>query len=435
MVDRWTETTVGAVCAGIYDGPHATPKKTVQGPIFLGISNLQDGRIDLSSSKHLSEADFAKWTRRVTPKLGDVVFSYETRLGEAAMIPEGLRCCLGRRMALMRPDTAKVDARYLLYAFLGPEFQEVIRSRTIHGSTVDRIPLKEFFEFPITLPTIEVQRAIAHVLGTLDDKIELNRQMNQTLDEIARTLFRSWFVDFNPVRAKAEGRQPEGMDAETAALFPDRFVDSALGPIPEGWEWSTVNEIASLSKQTVKPGTFLDEQFHHYSLPAFDKGETPILEFGGQIASNKTLILPDTVLISKLNPHIPRIWLPNVHSGIRSIGSTEFLALVPKERNVRSFLFCLLKSRPFQQKFQSRVSGTTGSHQRVTPDGLLSIMATIPDRPLMLAFDQLAGRMLRYRQTNIAESETLAALRDTLLPELLSGRMSSQVKPEDGESW
>src|ERR1019366_1010912 len=149
-----------------------------------GISSLDRGRLSLNDSAHLSEADFATWTRRVLPRAGDVVFSYETRLGEAAIIPEGIRCCLGRRMGLMRPDPAKVDARFLLYAFLGPEFQEVIRERTIHGSTVERILLTELPDFPIRLPDLATQRFIADLLGALDDKIELNRRRNRTLEAI-----------------------------------------------------------------------------------------------------------------------------------------------------------------------------------------------------------------------------------------------------------
>jgi type I restriction enzyme S subunit len=155
MVNRdWRVVKVKDLCKGVFDGPHATPKKTETGPVFLGVSNLARGRINLSQAEHLSEEDFRTWTRRVTPQANDVVFAYETRLGEAAIIPAGLRCCLGRRMALMRPDRSKVDARFLLYAFLGPEFQEIIRQRTIHGSTVDRIALIEFPSFAIRVPPL-----------------------------------------------------------------------------------------------------------------------------------------------------------------------------------------------------------------------------------------------------------------------------------------
>lgn len=158
MESSWQQVAIGQL-AEIFDGPHATPAKTSNGPVFLGISNLARGRLDLATTEHLSEQDFERWTRRVEPSPGDVVFSYETRLGEAAIIPDGLRCCLGRRMGLLRARSGKVHKRFLLYAYLGPQFQEVLRSRTIHGSTVDRIPLADMPWFPIKIPpTIEEQR-------------------------------------------------------------------------------------------------------------------------------------------------------------------------------------------------------------------------------------------------------------------------------------
>ena len=222
--DGWREVTLGEI-AEIYDGPHATPWKTVSGPVFLGISNLVNGRIDLSTTEHLSDNDYLTWTRRVTPTPGDIVFSYETRLGEAAAIPDELRCCLGRRMGLLRPRAKSVDSRFLLYAYLGPSFQETLRSRAVQGSTVDRILLSELATFPIELPKdVKEQRAVAHILGTLDDKIELNRRMNETLEEMARALFKSWFVDFEPVRAKMERRWHRGESPAGAARRPLRPV-------------------------------------------------------------------------------------------------------------------------------------------------------------------------------------------------------------------
>ncbi|MDD2736084.1 MAG: restriction endonuclease subunit S [Desulfuromonadaceae bacterium] len=225
MSSDWKSVNIASLCKGIYDGPHATPKKTDNGPIFLGISSLNKGQLDLSSLEYLSEDDFPKWTKRVTPKKGDIVFSYETRLGEVAIIPDGLRCCLGRRMALMRIDRSKAIPEYILYAYLSPTFQRVIRERTIHGSTVDRIPLTEFGSFPISIPPLIVQKEIAETLKALDDRITLLRETNTTLEAIAQALFKSWFVDFDPVRAKQEGREPEGMDADT--LLP-RLISGQL---------------------------------------------------------------------------------------------------------------------------------------------------------------------------------------------------------------
>lgn len=162
--------------AQIYDGPHATPEKTGDGPWYLSISSLVDGRLDLSQSAHVSEEDFRIWTKRVKPEAGDVVFSYETRLGEAALVPDGLRCALGRRMGLLRPDTSRVDSQFLVYAYLGPEFQNTIHTRISHGSTVNRILLTELRDYPIRLPPLPEQRKIAEILGTWDEAIALTER-------------------------------------------------------------------------------------------------------------------------------------------------------------------------------------------------------------------------------------------------------------------
>jgi type I restriction enzyme, S subunit len=191
FVGEWETLRLGDVCEGIFDGPHATPPThDGGGPIFLGISSLCDGRLDLSTTRHVSEEDFRKWTRRVEPTEGDVVFSYETRLGEAAIIPPGLRCCLGRRMGLLRPDRSRVLPSFLLYAYLAPEFQEILRQHTVQGSTVDRILLTELPDFPIRVPSLDEQARIAGLLGSIDAKIETNERVAEAAEQLAGTLYR-----------------------------------------------------------------------------------------------------------------------------------------------------------------------------------------------------------------------------------------------------
>ena len=185
--------------AEVFDGPHATPQKIDVGPYFLSISSLVNGQLDLSKSAHLSKEQFKKWTKRVTPQVGDVLFSYETRLGEAALMPAGVTACLGRRMGLLRPDQSKVLPEYLLYAYLSPVFQQEIKKRTIHGATVERISLRELPDFDFHIPEIKTQRKVINTLNAINNKISLNNQTNQTLEQMAQALFKSWFVDFDPV--------------------------------------------------------------------------------------------------------------------------------------------------------------------------------------------------------------------------------------------
>ncbi|HWQ90494.1 MAG TPA: restriction endonuclease subunit S, partial [Clostridia bacterium] len=235
--------------------------------------------------------------------------------------------------------------------------------------------------------------------------------------------FQSWFVDFDPVRAKLDGRKPVGLDAATAALFADSFQDSPLGHIPEGWSPGKVDDLATLNRGTVKPGDFPTETFDHFSLPAFDAGRTPKPELGSAIMSNKLLVTPNSVLLSKLNPHIPRIWLPDLHPKRRSICSTEFMVASSKPGVSREYIFSLFTSSAFASVYGTLVTGTTGSHQRIRPESVTNMNVVIPPSSLVQAFTNVVKPMFDRINRNAEQSRTLAALRDALLPKLLSGKL------------
>jgi type I restriction enzyme S subunit len=294
------------------------------------------------------------------------------------------------------------------------------------GSAQASLNRNFIYPIPVRVPPLPQQKAIAAVLGTLDDKIELNRRMNATLEAMTRALFQSWFVDFDPVRAKLDGRQPSGLGPATAALFPNEFEDSELGHIPKDWTVGKVGDLCTLNRGTVNPGDFPTETFDHFSLPAFDEGRTPKVELGSAIMSNKLVVTPDSVLLSKLNPHIPRIWLPDLHSTRRSVCSTEFMVACSKPGVSRGYLFSLFTSSAFASVYGTLVTGTTGSHQRIRPESVLEMTVVIPPRALIQAFTDFAKPMLDRINRNTEQSRTLAALRDTLLPKLLSGELAVQ---------
>lgn len=161
----WRKTTVGDL-AEVFDGPHATPKKTESGPWYLSISSLVNGRFDLRQSAHLGLDQYDTWTRRVTPRVGDTMFSYETRLGEAAFWDRDEPAALGRRMGLLRPKEDKVFPKFLTLVYLGPEMQSLIRTKTVRGATVDRIPIADMANWPISIPPIVEQKRIVGILDT-----------------------------------------------------------------------------------------------------------------------------------------------------------------------------------------------------------------------------------------------------------------------------
>jgi type I restriction enzyme, S subunit len=422
MSVRLFDTKIGDVCQ-VFDGPHATPERVDSGPVFLGITSLNKGRIDIRASDHVSEEDFARWTRRVTPKVGDVVFSYETKLGEAAIIPEGLRCCLGRRMGLMRPDPDKLDSRFLLYYYLGPEFQDVIRERTIHGSTVERIALIEFPKFPLRIPPLPEQCAIASILGALDDKIELNRRMNATLEAMARALFQSWFVDFDPVRAKSEGRQPEGMGADTAALFPAEFEESELGMIPKGWEVKSLPEAIEVNpRRILKSGTiapYLDMK----NLPTQGHSAEDVVD--RQFSSGTKFQNGDT-LLARITPCLENGktgFVDFLEDGQIGWGSTEYIVFSPKVPFPPQFGYFLARSDALRSHAIQNMTGTSG-RQRVPSECFNTFLLTVPSSNIAGCFNAITAPLMAKIKTNTNQSRTLAALRDTLLPKLLSGELS-----------
>lgn len=431
MAGKWKEVALSEL-ADIYDGPHATPTKAKSGPVFLGISNLARGRLDLSDSEHVSEADYVRWTRRVTPNSGDVVFSYETRLGEAALIPAGLRCCLGRRMGLLRAKPGKVDARFLLYAYLGPQFQKILRARATPGSTVDRIPLIEMPGFPIKVPeSLTEQRAIAHILGTLDDKIELNRRMSETLDEMARALFQSWFVDFDPVRAKAEGRDT-GLPKHLADLFPDSFEDSELGEIPLGWGMSPLSDCVEVDRGLSYKGAGLSEAgMPMHNLNSISEGggykHEGIKHYQGEHKSHHIARAGDLIVANTEQGHkrllIGYAAIIPERFGDATLFSHHIYRVRPKHTPVFTpdWLCHLLNSRIMHDTVSGYANGTTVNMLPV--DGLQSPLVVVPPPPLIRAFDGLAVAARKRHEEMTDENRTLANLRDVLLPKLISGEL------------
>jgi type I restriction enzyme S subunit len=266
------------------------------------------------------------------------------------------------------------------------------------------------------------QRAIAHILGTLDDKIELNRRMSETLEAMARALFKSWFVDFDPVRAKAEARDP-GLPQPLADLFSDRLVDSGLGEIPGGWDVARFGDVVEQLRDSENPLDSPAAEFHHFSIPAFDEGCMPKQELGESIKSLKSRVPPGVVLLSKLNPEIDRVWLVDVESGDRAICSTEFLVFAPRAPHGRSFVYCLARSPRFRQELEGLVTGTSKSHQRVQVASMQRISVVRPPDSLATRFEAIAQPLLDRGLSCRRETRALADLRQALLPKLVSGEL------------
>ena len=231
MRGKWTTLRLEDCMAAIIDYRGKTPEKTAFGVPLVTAKVIKGGRIE-TPDEFIAEADYDSWMRRGMPTRGDVVMTTEAPLGEVAQL-DGSRVALAQRVITLRGKPDLLDNTFLKFLMQSSDVQEELHYRAT-GTTVLGIRQSELRQVNLTLPSLPEQRAIASILGALDDKIELNRRMNATLEAMARALFQSWFVDFDPVRAKREGSAPAAMDAETAALFPSEFVDSELGLIPKG---------------------------------------------------------------------------------------------------------------------------------------------------------------------------------------------------------
>ena len=323
------------------------------------------------------------------------------------------------------------DTRFLMYALSRADI-----SAYLTGSTMPKLTQANLNRIPVPLPPLPIQKRIAHILGTLDDKIELNRRMNETLEAMARAIFKSWFIDFDPVKRNMERNQPSpGLrppsptgrgagDEDADALFPAEFQNSELGLIPKGWGVGTMRELMAVDREVLNPNEFSAEQFAHYSIPAFDERGAPIYERGASIMSNKFVVPRNSVLVSRLNPRIPRVWMPQIEGDGRAICSTEYLVCRPREGIGREFILMLISSRRFYDEFSSRATGTTGSHQRVKAEEMVEMWVTIPPRTAIEHFTAMVYPMLRQKQANIMTTEAISTLRDALLPKLLSGELA-----------
>lgn len=367
---------------------------------------------------------------------GDVVLAMDR-----PWIPAGLKIAqvtktdtpsyLVQRVARLRA-ASRFDCDFLFALLSVPDFDSYIQNATT-GTAVPHISAKQILDYEFRLPPATVRAEIGTLVAEVNDRITLLRETNATLEAIAQALFKSWFVDFDPVRAKMAGHPPEGMDAATAALFPDTLEETELGLVPKGWRFGTIGDFAQLKRGSVNPGRQPDVVFEHYSLPAFDNERCPVVELGEAIKSNKTPVSSDAVLLSKLNPHIPRIWMP-VHCGINAICSTEFLVFQPVGVGSKELIYCTFSSPDFLVRLQHLVTGTSNSHQRIKPDQVALMSSIVPPKEIARQFEVLMKPIFEKVHANGEQARSLASLRDTLLPRLISGQLRLPEAPTQQEA-
>lgn len=404
---------IGDICH-VFDGPHATPTKIEEGPIYLGIDAItEDGRLNPAEYNHLSEEDYKKWTKRVTPQKDDIVFSYEATLGRYAMIPEGFYGCLGRRLAIVRVKDGRVNPKWLYYYFLSPEWKVFIANHTVRGSTVDRISVEDFPEYPIPLPKREEQDAIVEVLSQIDMRIDTNTCICDQLESMGKTIYDYWFRQFDFPDADGKPYRSSG-----GAM---KLNEQLKRKIPQGWKIETIGSLMKIENTSVDPKKLGNTVMEHYSIPAFDVNRCPAYEEANTIESSKYAVDPECILTSKLNPHFKRLWDPYCDTE-NAICSTEFIVYRPRISWMRPFCYAVLNSDAFYVHMSSKATASTGSRKRIQPDVSASFELPIPDEDTMRSFVELYGPIMEKQKALYKENRELKKLRDWLLPMLMNGQ-------------
>ncbi len=403
---KWHSVPIKQAYAGMYDGPHATPKPSDSGPVFLGIKNVGDGgHLDLSEIRHISEEEYPRWTKRVEPREGDIVFSYEATLNRYAMIPKGFRGCLGRRMALIRPDESKACGRYLFFYFFSPQWRTVISQNTLIGSTVDRIPIAKFPDFPINLPPLPTQRKIASILSVYDDLIKNNQRRIKILEEMAQNLYREWFVKFRfPGHEKV------------------KFVDSPLGRIPEWWKVVKMPDAVNIRPSIPTPK---HERIIFVSMGNLSENSMLINGFEYRSKASGARFQNGDTLFARITP-----CLENGKTGFVQFlqndttvacGSTEFIVLRSKTVTPE-YVYLMARSDDFRDNAIKSMTGASG-RQRVSEKCFDGFLLAQPPSGILSLFQVHTCLQFKLIHTLSQKNLALRRTRDLLLSKLISGEI------------
>ena len=421
--DARTRCTLGKLCSLITDGKHGDCKdQPNSGFYFLSVKDVNGSRLVYENARQITEEDFSETNRRTNLQPGDVLFTNTGTIGRMAIAendPRTYRTTFQKSVAILKPKRDLIDPRFLYYLL---HFENANLSEFAAGTTQKNLLLKDIRSFDVSIPPLHQQQAIAHVLGTLDDKIELNRQMNQTLEEMAQAIFQDWFVNFGPVRAKMEGQEPY-LAQELWDLFPDDFTDSELGDIPEGWQvsllttkcdinpesWSTKNrpeEVEYVDLANTKWGVI--ESTQHFSWK-----DAP--------SRARRVLRPADTLIGTVRPANGSYCLIN-KQGLT--GSTGFAVLRPSHTRLREFVYLSATEPANIERLAHLADGA--AYPAVQPDVLGETQVTIPvaETDLMNCFSRTVGPLIDKMEANKVESRSLAAQREALLPVLISGAMT-----------
>jgi type I restriction enzyme, S subunit len=421
MASEWKTISLAEAGVSLIDCVHKTPPASSTGYPYIAIPQMKNGHLNLSDVRLISPENFIEWTKKTYPKAYDVVLSRRCNPGETALVPQGFKGALGQNLVLLRSDGENIFLPFLRWLVRSPQWWQQVEKFINVGAIFESLKCVDIPNFQLSIPPLSEQKAIAHILGTLDDKIELNQQMNQTLEAMAQAIFKSWFVDFDPVRAKMAGQQPVGMDAATAALFPDSIEDSVLGEIPKDWRVGKIEDVVKLNETTIK------KDYPYQEIQYVDISSVTV----GRLEGATNYLLSDAPSRAKrLVKHGDTIWSgvrPNrksylfIHDPDKNlVVSTGFIVLSPN-KIPPSYLYSWVTTGDFVDYLTFNADGS--AYPAVRVDRFADAKILIPPSEILENFERNVGKMRDKIAKNEQESQTLSTLRDTLLPKLMSGEI------------
>jgi type I restriction enzyme S subunit len=417
MSSEWPTYRLEDCLDALIDYRGKTPEKTSSGIPLITAKIIKNGRIE-KASEFIANDAYDAWMRRGIPQSGDVVLTTEAPLGEVAQLGKE-RIALAQRVVTLRGKHGLLDSTYLLYVLQTESMQDQLRARAT-GTTVLGIKQSELREVSVALPPLGMQKSAASALAVIDARIDMLRETNITLEAIAQTLFKSWFVDFDPVRAKQEGRAPEGMDEATAALFPDSFEASASasGIVPTGWRLATLGDVVQMSRKQIQPETMTTDT-RYVGLEHIPRQSLGLDKWGNSdgLESAKSCFSKSDILFGKLRPYFHKI----VIAPFAGVCSTDILVFKAKIAEYYGFAVMHLFSSELVA-YADRLSNGA-KMPRVNPKDLVAYELVMPPTALAVAFNEVVQPMFSQITANVLQAENLATLRDTLLPRLISGQL------------
>jgi type I restriction enzyme, S subunit len=410
----------------LIDCDHRTPPAAENGYPYVAIPQLRGGRIDLSDVRRIRQEHFIEWTRKARPQVNDIVLSRRCNPGETAYVPPDLEFALGQNLVLLRADGKRVYPPFLRWLARSPNWWSQIGKFLNVGAVFDSLRCADVPHFELKIPPLPEQRAITHILGTLDDKIELNRRMNETLEATARALFKSWFVDFAPVRAKVEGRD-SGLPREIADLFPSRFVQSEVGEIPEGWELKSLDQIArfvnGLALQKYPPSG--DRSLPVIKIAQLRSGRADGADRASADLDPDYVVADGDILFSWSGSLECVLWAGGagaLNQHLFKVTSAEY----PR-------WLCYFGVHQHLDDFRHIAAGKATTMGHIQRHHLSDAMVAVPPTPMPREIDRRLSGLFESLWKREVQSRTLTALRDQLLPKLISGELrvdaASQYDP------